>query len=105
MLQCAWIAILQETGAFFPVRCNTEPWEKGGEFFGPDLGFPGEFYSRNLTPANLRGWTDGEIFRAITAGVNKEGEALFPVMPYRNYSKMDKEDIYDIIAYLRTLPQ
>lgn len=77
---------------------------KGGEYFGPEMGFPGEFYSRNLTPANLGNWTDGEIFRAITSGVNKDGEALFPVMPYLSYGKMDKEDIYSIIAYLRTLP-
>ena len=68
------------------------------------MGFPGKFYSRNLTPANLKDWTDGEIFRAITSGVDKDGKALFPVMPYTYYSKADKQDIYDIIAYLRTLP-
>lgn len=76
---------------------------KGGEYFGPEFGFPGEFYARNLTPANLGKWTDGEIFRAITTGINREGKALFPLMPYLKYQKMDKEDIYDIIAYLRTL--
>lgn len=76
---------------------------KGGEYFGPEMGFPGKFYSKNLTPAHLGNWTDGEIFRAITSGVNKEGKALFPVMPYSFYGKMDKEDILDIIAYLRSL--
>lgn len=29
---------------------------------------------------------------------------MFPLMPYPYYSKMDKEDIYSIIAYLRSLP-
>lgn len=77
---------------------------KGGEYFGPEMGFPGRFYSQNLTPAKLADWTDGEIFRAITNGVNKDGKALFPVMPYRNYGQLDKEDILDIIAYLRSLP-
>lgn len=77
---------------------------KGGEYFGPEMGFPGKFYSRNITPAALKDWTDGEIFRAITTGVDKEGKTLFPVMPYANYGKMDKEDIYDIIAYLRSIP-
>ncbi len=76
----------------------------GGEYFGPEFGFPGSYYAKNLTPANLGEWTDGEIFRAITTGVDREGKALFPVMPYLNYRKMDKEDIYDIIAYLRSLP-
>ncbi len=76
---------------------------RGGENFNEEMGFPGNFYSKNITPAGLRDWTDGEIFRAITTGVNKKGKAMFPVMPYAYYGKMDKEDIYDIIAYLRSL--
>lgn len=77
---------------------------KGGEYFGPEMGFPGKFYSRNITPAKLSNWTDGEIFRAITTGVDRNGKALFPVMPYLSYGKMDKEDIYDIIAYIKSIP-
>lgn len=77
---------------------------KGGELFDEKLGFPGVFYSKNITPANIKDWTDGDIFRAITTGVDKGGNALFPVMPYHYYGRMDKEDIYDIIAYIRTLP-
>ncbi len=76
----------------------------GGEFFGREMGFPGNFYSKNITPASLSSWTDGEIFRVITTGIDKNGNALFPVMPYAHYGKMDKEDVYDIIAYLRQLP-
>lgn len=75
----------------------------GGEYFGPEMGFPGIFYSKNITPDHLSGWTDGEIYRTITTGVNRNGEALFPVMPYLNYGKMDPEDVLSIIAYLRTL--
>lgn len=77
---------------------------KGGEYFGPEMGFPGKYYSKNITPANLNEWTDGEIFRAITSGVDKDGNALFPVMPYPYYARMDKEDVLDIIAYVRSLP-
>ncbi|MEX0720424.1 MAG: c-type cytochrome [Balneolaceae bacterium] len=76
---------------------------KGGEEFNALMGFPGNFYARNITPYNMGDWTDGELFRAITTGVNKDGKALFPVMPYQSYGKIDKEDIYDIIAYIRTL--
>lgn len=76
---------------------------KGGEFFDEKMGFPGKFYSKNITPDHLSNWTDGEIYRAITTGVSKNGDPLFPVMPYAYYGKMDREDIYDIIAYLRTL--
>lgn len=76
---------------------------KGGEIFSRQFGFPGTFYSKNITPASLRNWTDGEIYRAITSGISKDGTPLFPVMPYPNYATMDTEDIYSIIAYLRTL--
>lgn len=76
---------------------------KGGEKFSKELGFPGTFYAPNITPAAIGNWTDGELFRAITTGVSKDGHALFPVMPYLSFGKMDKEDIYSIIAYIRTL--
>lgn len=75
----------------------------GGEKFGKEIGFPGIIYTPNITPYNLGGWTDGEIFRSITAGVDKDGNALFPIMPYHHFGQMDKEDIYSIIAYIRTL--
>ncbi|GAB3992101.1 hypothetical protein GCM10028807_24430 [Spirosoma daeguense] len=84
-----------------PIIPGTEG--KGGEAFTREMGFPGQYYARNLTPMNLGSWTDGEIFRAITTGVSRDGHALFPVMPYANYAKMDPSDIKDIIAYLRTL--
>ena len=76
----------------------------GGEVFNRDMGFPGEFYAPNITPYALGNWTDGEIIRAMTAGVSKDGRALFPVMGYHRFGKMDKEDIYSIVAYLRSLP-
>jgi mono/diheme cytochrome c family protein len=76
---------------------------KGGEVFDQKFGFPGSFHARNITPAALSSWTDGEILRAIGSGVDKNGEALFPVMPHPNYGKLDREDLYSIIAYIRTL--
>lgn len=76
---------------------------KGGEYFDEKLDIPGKVYSKNITPYNLKDWTDAELFRTITSGVNKNGDALFPLMPYPYYGRMDKEDIYDIIAYIRSL--
>jgi cytochrome c2 len=77
---------------------------KGGERFDQTDGFPGIFYSKNITSAGISRYTDGELFRVITTGVSKEGRAMFPVMPYHYYGQMDPEDIRCIIAYLRTLP-
>lgn len=76
----------------------------GGERFDRSMGFPGVFYSKNITPYGVGDWTDGELYRAITTGVDKDGEPLFPVMPYHYYGRMANEDIYSIIAYLRSLP-
>ncbi|MBT3254069.1 MAG: c-type cytochrome [Candidatus Marinimicrobia bacterium] len=75
----------------------------GGEVFNEEMGTPGTIYAPNITPAALDSWTDGEIVRAITSGVNKEGVPLFPIMPYPNYARMSQEDIYSIVVYLRTL--
>lgn len=76
---------------------------KGGERFDHSLGFPGVYVSKNITPLGVSRYTDGELYRVITTGVSKEGRAMFPVMPYSHYGTMDEEDIYSIIAYLRTL--
>jgi len=76
----------------------------GGEVFDQNFGFPGKFISKNITPFGVGNWTDGELFRAITTGVNKDGKALFPIMPYHYYGRMDERDIHAIIAYVRSLP-
>ncbi|MFA6944642.1 MAG: c-type cytochrome [Pedobacter sp.] len=76
---------------------------QGGEEFNQEFGLPGKFFAKNITPYALKDWTDGEIFRAITSGVNRDGKALFPLMPHPNYGQSDREDIYSIIAYIRTL--
>ncbi len=75
----------------------------GGERFDHSMGFPGVFISKNITPFGIGDWTDGELFRVITTGVTKDGEPLFPVMPYESYGKLDSADIEAVIAFLRTL--
>ncbi len=76
---------------------------QGGDRFDHQMGFPGVFYAKNITPAGIGDYTDGELYRVITTGVDNEGEPIFPVMPYMYYGKMDPEDIYDVIAYIRSL--
>ncbi len=67
---------------------------------------PGVLYGKNITPDNETGigtWTDDEILRAVTQGIRKNGDTLFPLMPYANFNRMAKDDLLSIIAYLRTL--
>src|SRR5690606_24159495 len=75
----------------------------GGDVFDQKMGFPGKFVSANITPYGIGDWTDGELFRLITTGVKRDGEPIFPVMPYHNFGQLDREDIEAVIAYLRTL--
>lgn len=76
---------------------------KGGETFDQKLGFPGKYIAPNITPFNLQNWSDGEIFRAVTTGVSKDGRALFPIMPHHLYGQLDKNDIEAVITYIRNL--
>src|SRR6478752_5224496 len=76
---------------------------QGGELFDQKFGFPGSFYSKNITPFGIGNWTDGEVLRAISSGVSRDGSALFPIMPHPHFGQMDREDLESIIVYLRTL--
>ena len=87
----------------FAAPIDTNILGAGGDKFDAAAGFPGTVYVPNITPYHLQDWTDGELFRTITTGVKKDGSAIFPIMPYTSYGKMDREDVYSIIAYVRTL--
>jgi len=76
----------------------------GGDRFDQSMGLPGVFYAKNITPHGISNYTDGELFRLITTGVTNDNRPMFPLMPYPYYGKMDPEDIYDIIAYIRSIP-
>lgn len=70
-------------------------------------GFPGRLCIRNITPdpeTGIGAWTDGEIARAIREGVSRDGDALFPIMPWFMYTGMSDEDVAAVIAYLRAQP-
>ena len=63
-------------------------------------------YSTNLTAdkeTGLGDWSDQQIHDAMVKGIRRNGEKLFPVMPYEAYSGMAEEDLKALIAYLRTL--
>ncbi|MEZ5028798.1 MAG: c-type cytochrome [Ferruginibacter sp.] len=78
----------------------------GGEEFGKNYHVQGIVYARNITPDTVNGigsWTDEEIARAITRGISKNGDTLYRMMPFAHFNQMSKDDVYSIIAYLRTL--
>lgn len=67
---------------------------------GAVAGAPG----RNLTPANLSGWSDAEIAHAILDGVTNDGEVLCEVMTRFRGAGMNDAEACDIVAYLRSIP-
>ncbi|MCC5793669.1 MAG: hypothetical protein JJT85_02905 [Chromatiales bacterium] len=70
-------------------------------------GFPGLMCIPNITPDDATGigaWTDGEVARAIREGIGRNGQALFPIMPWFMYQVMTDEDLAAVIAYLRSMP-
>lgn len=78
----------------------------GGLVFDEKWGLPGVLYSKNITPDAETGigtWTDDDILRAMTQGISKNGDTLFPIMQYANFNRMAKDDLLSIIAYIRTL--
>ena len=78
----------------------------GGFIWDKKIGFPGTIPAANITPdpeTGLGKWTDGEILRAIREGVDREGNALFAIMPYGHYRHMSDDDAKSIVAYLRTI--
>jgi mono/diheme cytochrome c family protein len=77
----------------------------GGLDVANDLPVPiGSFVSSNLTPAGqLSHWSDGDIFRAIRNGVDRDGHWLI-IMSYTNAGKLSDDDTKAVIAYIRSLP-
>ena len=93
----------QEITNSFCSACHSKTGTLTG---GVDIGehFPvnvGSFVSSNLT--QLGSWTDGDIFRAIRNGVDRDGHWLF-VMTLTNASRLSDEDTRSLVAYLRSLP-
>lgn len=78
----------------------------GGPNLSDEPGVPplGILQPINLTPAGpLAQWTDGEIFRAVRDGADKNRRRL-PVMSAQRARYMSDEDLMSVIAYLRSQP-
>jgi mono/diheme cytochrome c family protein len=66
----------------------------------------GGIYSPNLTPdreTGLGGWSDDDFYRALRFGVAPDGARYYPAFPYPNFTKLTRQDILAIRAYLATL--
>jgi mono/diheme cytochrome c family protein len=66
----------------------------------------GAIYSPNLTPdrdTGIGAWSDEEFYRALRLGVAPDGSRYYPAFPYPYFTKLIRDDILAIRAYLATL--
>lgn len=75
---------------------------------GYPVGTPfGLIYGSNISADKQFGignWTDDQFVAAVREGVGKDGEQLYPAMPYDSYTKMSRDDVLAIKAYLMSQP-
>ena len=68
-------------------------------------GLPGTICFRNIAPhpSGIGEWSDGEVLRAMREGIDRDGNALFPIMPAFIYRNLSDEDARSVLTYVRTL--
>ena len=54
--------------------------------------------------AGMGAWTEAQFITAMTKGVGRNGEHLYPAFPYTSYQRMRTSDLRDLYAYMKTLP-
>ena len=66
----------------------------------------GPISTPNITPDKETGignFTDDQFYRVLHAGIAPNGEHVYPVMPYPWYTKVTRDDVLAIKAYLFSL--
>jgi mono/diheme cytochrome c family protein len=87
--------------------CHTVP-DSGQAFAGGraiETPF-GVLAAPNITPDRETGigaWSDDQFDAAVRRGMSRNGARLYPAMPFPYYSRMSREDVKDIRAYLNTI--
>ncbi len=90
-------------------NCHTDT-EREGEFLagGYALETPfGTFYTPNITADRehgIGGWSEEDFVRAMKAGVAPDGRDYFPAFPYTSYTRLSREDLIALKAYLFSVP-
>ena len=85
--------------------CHTDVKNQGAFMAGGrSIATPfGTIYSTNITPdpeTGIGAWSDEDFLRAMTLGVGPSGEQYFPVFPYTSFTRMTRQDVLDLKAYL-----
>ena len=66
----------------------------------------GAIFAPNLTPDRQSGigdWSDDDFYRALHDGVAPDGSRYYPAFPYPSFTKLTRDDVLAIRAWLATL--
>ena len=66
----------------------------------------GVITSSNITPdadTGIGAWSDEQFDDAVRKGIGPNGSRLYPAMPFPAYTKMSRDDVLAIRAYLATV--
>ena len=83
--------------------CHGEKLE-GGEELHSDFG---TFRAPNISPDPTNGigaWTRQDFLNAMKSGVSPDGRHYYPAFPYTSYTRMTSKDVFDLMAYIDSLP-
>ena len=87
--------------------CHTVPGSNHPFSGGRPIETPfGILVAPNITSDRETGignWTDDEFDAAVRGGRSRNGARLYPAMPFPYYSRMSRQDVMDIRAYLDTI--
>jgi cytochrome c5 len=91
------------------IACHTNTPAHGLPFVGGfNIHTPvGDYISANITPdvaTGIGSWSADDFINAMHRGINPDGQYLFPVFPYTSFTKIDKDDLMAIQAYLGAIP-
>ena len=79
----------------------------GGSEVGFEIPGLGVFHGPNLTPdpeTGLGNWSVAQIVTAMQTGKRPDGRELAPIMPWRAFANLTKDDVTAIAVFLKSLP-
>src|SRR5689334_11543681 len=97
-----YLANAADCGSCHTVPGSNQPFAGGRPIETPF----GNLTSPNITPDRDTGigmWTDDEFDAAVRQGRARGGARLYPAMPFVYFSRMSREDVKAIRAYLSTV--
>jgi mono/diheme cytochrome c family protein len=91
-------------GCHTEAKPDAQPYAGGRAFKTPF----GTFFGPNITPhpqAGIGRWSEQDFIRAMREGRRPDGAHYFPAFPYPSFTQIVDQDLRDLWAYLRSLPQ